>query len=172
MKRINVFIFLTFITLALFAFGVAAQEDTHRASVEKLLVLMKQDQLMEQMFPKIKQLVLQQLQQTDLTEEQSRLMEKYFDKILDVMKEEMSWDKMKDDFIQLYMSVYTEDEVNELITFYESPIGRKTIEKMPLLMEKSMAISQKYTMDMMPKIQEITMEMMNEIQNESQKESE
>jgi hypothetical protein len=106
----------------------------------------------------------------DLTEEQTRLMEKYFDKIFNVMKEEMSWDKMKDDFILLYMSVYTEAEVNELIDFYESPIGRKTLEKLPLLMEKSVAISQKYPMNMMPKIQEITMEMMNEVQAATEEE--
>ncbi|NLW49015.1 MAG: DUF2059 domain-containing protein [Firmicutes bacterium] len=162
-KRLSVFIFLTLISLV-FSFNVTADDTTHRASIEKLLVLMNQDQLMEQMFPQIKQMLAQQFEQTDLTAEQSRLMENFFDKIFNVMKEEMSWDKMKDDFIQLYMSVYTEAEVNELISFYESPIGRKTLEKMPLLMEKSMSISQKYTMNMMPKIQEITMEMMNEIQ--------
>lgn len=164
MKRFNLFFLVTLITLTLFVFVASAQADTHRASIEKLLVLMNQDQLMEQMFPQIKQMLAQQFEQTDLTAEQSRLMENFFDKIFNVMKEEMSWDKMKDDFIQLYMSVYTEAEVNELISFYESPIGRKTLEKMPLLMEKSMSISQKYTMNMMPKIQEITMEMMNEIQ--------
>jgi hypothetical protein len=170
MKRFSIFFLVTFITLTLFVFGVSAQADTHRASVEKLLILMNQDQLMEQMFPQIKQMVMQQFEQMDLTEEQTRLMEKYFDKIFNVMKEEMSWDKMKDDFILLYMSVYTEAEVNELIDFYESPIGRKTLEKLPLLMEKSVAISQKYPMNMMPKIQEITMEMMNEVQAATEEE--
>ena len=170
MKRFNIFFLVTFITLTLFISGASAQADTHRASIEKLLVLMNQDQLMEEMFPQIKQMLAQQFEQTDLTEEQSRLMENFFDKIFNVMKEEMSWDKMKDDYIQLYISVYTEEEVNELIAFYESPIGRKTIEKMPLLMEKSMAISQKYTMNMMPKIQKIALEMAEEIQATTEEE--
>lgn len=73
-------------------------------------------------------------------------------------------------FIQLYMSVYTEAEINELIAFYESPIGQKTLEKMPLLMQESMAINQKYTMKIMPKIIEIAEEMAAEIQNDSEQE--
>lgn len=169
MKRMKCLFLMMLITL-IFSLNVAASGDTHRASVEKLLLLTKQDQLLEQTFPQIKQLVLQQIQQTELSQEQSRLMEEYFNKIFDVMKDEMSWDKMKDDFIQIYMAVYTEQEVNELIAFYESPIGQKTVEKMPQLMQESMAISQKYTMNMMPKILAIAEEMAAKIQNNSQEE--
>lgn len=169
MKQFKAIFLLTVMILAL-SLGVAAQEDSHRASVEKLLLVTNQDQLLEQVYPQIKQLVLGQVQQLDVPREQSPLIEEYFDKIFNVMKEEMSWDKIKNDFIQLYMSVYTEAEINELIAFYESPIGQKTLEKMPLLMQESMAISQKYTMKIMPKIIEIAEEMAAEIQNDSEQE--
>lgn len=168
-KRRYAFIFLTIITLA-FSFGVAAAENTHRAAVEKLLLLMNQDQIMEQMFPQVKQFVMQQFQQENISPEQTQAFEKYFDKIFDVMQEEMSWDKMRDDFIQIYTAVYTEDEVNELIAFYESPIGQKTIAKTPLLMQQSMAVSQKHTQNMMPKILKIAAEMAAELSNEPKKE--
>ncbi len=168
MKRIKMFMFISFIILTLFAFSVFAQEDTYRASVEKLLLLTEQDQLLEQSFSQVKQLLFQQFQQTELTKEQSQIIEKYYNIMFDVMKEEMSWDKMKEDFVQLYMSVYTEDEINQLIGFYESSIGQKSIQKTPLIMEKTMAISQKYTKNMIPRIQELVTEMMNEMQDDSQ----
>jgi len=169
MKQFKAIFLLTVMILAL-SLGVAAQEDSHRASVEKLLLITNQDQLLEQVYPQIKQLVLGQFQQLDVPPEQSPLIEDYFDRIFNVMKEEMSWANIKNDFIQLYMSVYTEAEINELIAFYESPIGQKTLEKMPLLMQESMAINQKYTMKIMPKIIEIAEEMAAEIQNDSEQE--
>ena len=166
MKKFKAIVWVTVIILT-FSLGVAAQEDSHRASVEKLLQITDQDQLLEQIYPQIKQLILGQVQQLDVPQEQTPLIEEYFDKIFNVMKEEMAWDNIKDDFIQLYMSVYTEAEINELIAFYESPVGQKTLEKMPLIMQESMAISQKYTMKMMPKILEIAEEMTAKIENAS-----
>jgi hypothetical protein len=153
---------LVLITVAL-SFGVAAKEDPHRAAVEELLVLIKQDQLIEQMYPQMKQLAMQQLRQADIPAEQSPLIEKYLDQLFVAMQEEMSWDKMKDELVQLYMSVYTEQEIRDLITFYRSSTGQKMIEKIPLLMEQSIVITQKHTQAMMPKIQKIIQEMITEI---------
>jgi hypothetical protein len=70
MKKIIVLILAALLTFS-FAFSVAAQEDTHRATVEKLIMLTKQDRLYEQVFPQVKQMVLQQLQQLDVAPEQS-----------------------------------------------------------------------------------------------------
>ncbi len=166
MKKLKSFFLLVLVAL-IFSFSVAANENTHRASIEKLLVLTEVDQGYEQVFPRIKQFVLQQLKQMNVPQDQSPIIEKYFGKMIDVMKTEMSWDKMKDDYIQLYMSVYTEEEIQGLITFYESPVGQKMIEKMPLLMEQSMVISQKYTQNLLPQIQKIIEEMIAEIQNKA-----
>jgi hypothetical protein len=145
------------------SFGVIAKTDAQRAAVEQLITLTKQDQIMDQMYDQVKQLVLQQVKQLNPAPEQSPLIEKYLNKIFAVMQAEMSWDKMKEDFIQLYLSFYTEPEIQDLIAFYQTPTGRKTIEKMPLLMQQSMAIGQKYSLNMMPKIEKLIEEMAAEI---------
>jgi hypothetical protein len=165
-KALKLFILLALVTAA-FSLVVAAKTDTRRAAVEELLVLTKTDQLCEQMFDQMKPLILQQLQQSGISQDQSPLIKKYLDKIFTVMKTEMSWDKMKDDYIRLYLSVYTEPETRELIKFYKTPIGQKTIEKTPLIMQQSLAIGQKYSQNMMPKIQAIIQELVNEISKES-----
>lgn len=51
-------------------------------------------------------------------------------------------DEMKKHTVPIYVEAYTEDEINELIAFYKSPVGRKTIETMPLVMQKSAAFTQ------------------------------
>jgi hypothetical protein len=162
MKPIKVLILAALLTLS-FTCGVVAKEDTHRAAVEKLIALTKQDRLYEQVFPQVKQMVLQQLQQLDVAPEQSPLVNNLLNKMFDLMKEELSWEKMKEDFIQLYLSVYTEEELQALIKFYESPVGQKMIAKTPLLMQQTMAISQKHTANLMPKIQKMVSELVAEL---------
>jgi hypothetical protein len=165
-KSMIVFMVMTLIG----SLGVSAQEISFHDSVEKLLLLMKTDKIVDQSFEQIKPWVLQQIQQTNTTQisaAQSQIIENYTGKVFNVIKDEMSWDKIKEDYIQVYMSVYTQEEVQELIKFYQSPIGQKTIEKMPLLMQQSMAISQKYMKNILPRLQAITQEMKTKIENSS-----
>ncbi|MGA1197950.1 MAG: DUF2059 domain-containing protein, partial [Candidatus Latescibacterota bacterium] len=59
---------------------------------------------------------------------------------------------IKADYIELYAEVFTEDELKGLINFYESPIGKAYIKKQPELTQKSMMLSQKMMMKVMPKL--------------------
>lgn len=136
-------------------------------SVEELLLLMKMDETLERSFAQIRPIMIQQFQETtgrELTPEQGEVMGKYLGRLFDVMAEEMSWEKLKVDFIQIYMSVYTEEEIQALIGFYQTPVGQKTVEKTPFLLEQSMEISQKYMLSTLPKIQAIAEEMKAELE--------
>ncbi|HEY8344757.1 MAG TPA: DUF2059 domain-containing protein [Bacillota bacterium] len=149
--------------------GVLANENSFYNSVEELLLLLQTDKVFAQACEQIKPMVLQSIQQEgviDLTPEQVQIMEKYLDKLFTVIEEEMGWDKIKDDYIRIYMSVYTEEEVRELIEFYQSPVGQKSIEKMPMLMRQSMEISQKYMWNVMPRMEEIMIEMKAELESD------
>lgn len=156
MKKLNAVILAALFTLV-FAFAASAKPDTHRAAIEKLLAVTKQDQILDQTFTQLKQMATQEIQQFQptITPEQKPLLEKFYTKMFDVMKEELSWNKMKEDFIQLYLSNFTEAEINDLIAFYETPSGKKYIEKTPVILKESLTITQKYTLNMMPKIQKL-----------------
>ena len=45
--------------------------------------------------------------------------------------EKMSWERMKPEYVRLYASLYTEDELRQLTAFYESPVGQKSIRIQP-----------------------------------------
>jgi len=50
--------------------------------------------------------------------------------------------EMLDDMAKLYTLHFTAHELRAVTAFYESPVGRKTIEKMPVLMQQGMMMGQ------------------------------
>ncbi|MDU0371222.1 DUF2059 domain-containing protein [Hymenobacter endophyticus] len=72
----------------------------------------------------------------------------------------MSWSAMKEDMVQLYAHEFTEKELKELAKFYQTPIGRKTIDKMPQLMAASMEIGQRRMQEHLPELQQAIAEKM------------
>ena len=51
------------------------------------------------------------------------------DNYKDFIEESMPYEKVESEiYLPLYKETYTESEVDELLTFYKSPIGQKTIE--------------------------------------------
>jgi hypothetical protein len=59
-------------------------------------------------------------------------------------------DDMIAEMVPLYAETYTLDEIRQLSAFYASPLGQKMQANMPMLMQRSMQISQRV---MMPRIQ-------------------
>lgn len=60
---------------------------------------------------------------------------------------------MKDLFDQLagvYMQSFTEAELEEILEFYETPVGQKMTKQLPVIMEKSMQIGQQWGMKLQP----------------------
>ncbi|MEA5403944.1 DUF2059 domain-containing protein [Arcicella sp. DC2W] len=64
----------------------------------------------------------------------------FFDKVLTTID--------YDEFIMLYVPIYdkhfTHSEIKELIAYHESPIGKKVIEKQPLIMSDSMQMGKEF----------------------------
>ncbi len=151
------------VLVILFNTTAYAEKNSHYAAAEKLLLLTSADKMLESMFQQMKQMQLQQLKKMDIPKDKFPVAEKYINQINDLMTREMSWDKIKDDMINMYTSVYTEKEIDEIIKFFESPIGRKFMEKMPVLGQKSMTFGQNQMYSLMPQIKKISQEMMVEL---------
>ncbi len=56
-------------------------------------------------------------------------------------------DEMINELIPIYSKYYTNDDIKQLIAFYQTPIGRKTISILPQIAHDSAAIGQKYGME-------------------------
>ena len=55
----------------------------------------------------------------------------------------------------IYRETFSQEELDGLIAFYESPVGRAYIAKMPVAMAKTMAMSQQQMQSLMPRLKAI-----------------
>ena len=149
--------------LLLFSPLAAADEASHRAAAEELLLLMHVDQMVKPVFEQIERMMEQQFDQSDAPEESRPILKKYTSKMMKILEEALGWEKMKDDYVDMYVRTYTENEIRAIADFYRTPAGQAFIEKMPKLMQESMALSQRTMQGYMHKIEELSAEMAKEI---------
>ena len=74
----------------------------------------------------------------------------YFDKLM----EEADPNELIEISIPSYDKHMTHDDIKQLLKFYNSPIGKKLIEKQPLILRDSMIVGQKWGMELNRRIQE------------------
>ena len=74
----------------------------------------------------------------------SNVPERFWDDFMAEFKAEANIDELIDMIIPIYDKFYTEDDIKELIKFYDSPIGKKVISNMPQIMKESMLAGQEW----------------------------
>ena len=140
-----------------------AEQAASRESVERLLALTEASKMMDAMQSQIGNMFNGMAAQMKLSEKEKPAFEKYMQKVGGLMKEDMSWDQFSEPIIKIYTKHFSEEEVQGLIKFYSSDVGRSMTKKMPLVMQESMLISQEIMKKVMPKIQALAVEMKAEI---------
>ena len=90
-----------------------------------------------------------------LTPEQQAIEERAVQRGLAVIHDELNWEKLKPQFTRIYTETYTQEEVDGLIAFFNSPSGKAYLAKMPQLTQQVMQFMQSYMAEIMPKMQQI-----------------
>lgn len=134
-------------------------EKEHRALAEELIKITDGDTVMEKMKAQVTMIFQQIASQMNIQEADKPKLEKYSARFDAILKEEMSWEKVKTQYLDLYTSVFTEEEIKGLVDFYKSDLGKKFTAKMPELMQKNMNVARTYMQGVVPKLEELTEEM-------------
>ena len=58
--------------------------------------------------------------------------------------EELNWTELNSELEDAFVKAFTEDELNQLTAFYQTPLGQKTLTQLPVIMRQAMAIGQKF----------------------------
>ena len=106
---------------------VSGSENTSKVAINQMIGMMKQ-------------------QKSDVSQE-----------FLDNLAAELlktSMPELLDMMVPIYQKHLTLTDVNELIAFYESPIGKKFAEKTPFIMQESMQVGQQWGMKIGQRIAE------------------
>ncbi len=139
------------------------------ASITELLRLTKADSMVDGMLSSMEQNIRQGMQQAaagkPLSVEQHRMMELAPGKLTALVRDELSWDKLKPIYIQVYVETFEQAEVDGLIAFYRSPVGQSFVNKMPVVMQKSMAITQQRMQAFGPRMEAAMAELMEQIKS-------
>lgn len=61
-----------------------------------------------------------------------------------------SLDGLYREIADIYLDVYSEEEINKILAFYNSPTGQKMLEKTPDITERSMQLGQAWGMQLQP----------------------
>ena len=99
-----------------------------------------------------------------LDPERQKILDEMESRMLRLVKEETSWQRMKPDIIEIYRTSYTQEEIDAMLQFYGSPVGQSVVGKMRTVMGKSMQVAQQQMMRVMPRIQQIQRETLQELQ--------
>jgi uncharacterized protein len=156
-------------TIAILMSGIftiqAANDDMAVRSklASKLLEVMEVGKMLNQSFDSMKKMQSGMTKRLVKNAKDQKLAIKHQQKIMDLMKKELSWENLKPGFEKLYAETYSAEELKGLIKFYQSPIGKKFTAKQPQMQQKSMVMVQKMMMRIMPKIQALTKNMQKEI---------
>ena len=128
------------ITIYSISFSVSAQTTSKETKIRNLLKITKTDQLaiqsMDQMISMFKN------SNSDVSTQ-----------FWYEFKKEVDVNSLIDLIVPIYDKYYSENEIEELTVFYNSPIGKKTIDTLPKLTQESMLAGQQWGMQMGQKIQ-------------------
>lgn len=173
-KKENTLNKTAFVVIAMIVFVMAgvcanAQDQPERALAEEMLNLLNVKETQEKALAMYKQIIEAQIQKLDPKSADPAVQAKaneLLGKVLDMVKEETTWDKMKEEYITLYAQTYTQSELKDIIAFYKTPSGQAFIKKQPELLKRSFQLGSKMMGGLIPKIQAMVNEFKTSIESQ------
>ena len=125
---------ITFIILLLVSLTSFAQTDSAKVKdIKKLLEV-------SGTIKGVKTMMSQLMSMTKTNPAYKDAPEGFFDKVLN----KIDFDELIMLYVPIYDKHFTHSEIKELIAYHESPIGKKVIEKQPLIMADSMQMGKAF----------------------------
>lgn len=149
------------LVLALVALPLMAAEPTD-ADIDRLLKASRAESLLAAILPQMEAVQQQEFDKhfagKEMTEEQKAEVARIQAKTNEIVRKALSWEQMRPVYLEVYKKTYTRDDVRAITKFYESPAGKRMLDKNPALMQNIMsAVQQK----MVPMLEELQGEIKN-----------
>ncbi|HWV08870.1 DUF2059 domain-containing protein [Pseudomonas sp. GD03944] len=147
---------------------VLADAKSHAADAEQFLQLARADKLAVPVYAQVQQMFAQRFAESGAPQNKQAVLESYQAKANTALDQAVGWDKIKPDMVKLYTSNFTEAELQELITFYKSPLGQKVLQKMPTLTAESAQLTQTKLEAAVPQVNKLLADMTAELGQKKQ----
>ncbi|MCH7391661.1 DUF2059 domain-containing protein [Acinetobacter dispersus] len=164
MKKIIAIFIMMAISIPAFA------QSASKESVKELLKITKSEQFLGQMSQQINTMMHSSIEKITqgrkLTTKQELAVVNYTQELGKIMQEELTWAKLEPEMIKIYAEEFSQEEIDGMIKFYKTPVGQSTIDKMPIVMQKSMQVGYKQMDAITPKIMQAADKLAKDMQAE------
>lgn len=147
MKRLSAVIFLA--ASGLFLKPVLADDASQRAVAAKVIDATNVKEAMKTGFDAVMGSAIENMRQHGMpqagVDEIKAAVDKWYN-------QEINFEDIRPKLVDLYVKGFTEDELKQLETFYETPVGKKAIQEMPSLMHQDAMVAQEYTKSKIPSL--------------------
>ncbi|MFC4729716.1 DUF2059 domain-containing protein [Coralloluteibacterium thermophilus] len=147
--------------------GAVGSDLASRESVYELLELTEArnllDSTMAQMEGYLEAATAQALAGREPSVDEKAILKAQHARLLQVFGEIMSWEALEPLYVEMYEETFTQEEIEGLLEFYRSDLGRAMVTKMPGLMHRTVSLVQERMAAAQPRLQEMQAEMMKDI---------
>jgi hypothetical protein len=112
----------------------------------------------------MKKSVEQALSGKTVTPAQQLILDDMRAKVIALVTAQLNWESIEPIFIDIYQKNFTQKEVDGMLTFYRSDVGKAVVAKLPQAMLASMETMQSKMMTIAPQIQELQRNMIRKLQ--------
>jgi hypothetical protein len=147
MKRISAVIFLALLGLPVKP--AMADDTSQRALAAKLIDMTNGKDTMRAGFDSVMNGVIANMQQHGMpqagVDEIRAAIGKWYDS-------EINFDEIRPKMVDIYVKDFSEDDLKQILAFYESPVGQKAIKNLPSVMREGAMVAQDYTKAKIPSL--------------------
>ena len=143
--------------------NAAAASPEARAALERMFAVTNMQSMLDAAYAQLDGMFDNLVRQMNVPPAKKPVIDKYVARLNRLMREELTWEKIKEPSIEIYAATYTVAEIEELVRFYQTPLGQKLLAKMPELMAATMQHMQGMLQTLMPKLQALENEMRREL---------
>jgi len=169
MRIINIALLL----LLSMSVGFANSSDEKVAASKELMQLFQLEKYYDQVFDQAAFLEMEKFRESEDSKEAYSLAMEKMDEIIAKTKKKFTWQSLEEMLIEVYMEVYTTEEIKGLVAFYKTPLGQKFISKKAELSaavrEKTVAVMMKILPQMKEEFKELTREREEQKKREAEK---
>ena len=143
--------FLISLFCALVLMPATAQQRSKQQKIERILELTNPDTVVTEVVNQVDGM-MQQIQPNPTPQQKARRAEA-LDKIGKLAKERML--KIRPELVKAYLETFTDEEIDGMLAFYETPAGRATVTKIPAINTRMSGVIQTEINALGPEINKI-----------------
>jgi hypothetical protein len=153
--------------------GFAADAPPTDESIRQLMDAMHTRKTLDTIMTQMDQMMSQMMSQVTQGQKVSPAVQKSIEsgrgEAMSMMKEILDWRKLEPMYIRVYQKSFTQKEVNDLTAMYRSPAGETLINKLPVVMQNTMAEMQPLMQPIIQKMQRTQQQVAAQVQAEKEK---